>query len=180
MQNTSFSSLASLGLSLANSIHGWNFNNNNFNSIEWETFSSLSSLLTSPTSTERNTTSPSLDEQLPRFVYQLFTLPATNPPSLTETTQFAEVSNSQAGTRHATTKCKFKSKLPTTKSLTAHADKPYSATKSISDTPAITATSIRAKFTPLVNSTEPISVLVITLVKVAKLKTQIKTQGNFC
>ncbi|KAG2342430.1 hypothetical protein BDR05DRAFT_948823 [Suillus weaverae] len=165
------------GLSLGDSMHGWNFNNGNFNSTGWET-SSLSSLLTSPTSTERSTTSPSLNEQLPQFAYQLPTLPAANPPSPTETAQPAEVPNSQAGTGHATTKCKSKSKLPTTKSLTAHADKPHSAAKSISDTPTVTAVPTRAKFTPLVNSTEPIPVPVITLAKAAKPKAKPKPKSK--
>ncbi|KAG1747927.1 uncharacterized protein EDB91DRAFT_1245400 [Suillus paluster] len=195
-QNTSFSSPASSGLSLADSMHGWNFNNGNFNSTGWcygkarlpnsaldrvdpvwET-SSLSSLLTSPTSTERSTTSPSLDEQLPQFAYQLPTLPAANPPSPTETAQPAEVPNSQAGTGRATTKSKSKSKLPTTKSLTAQADKPHSAAKSISDTPTVAATPTRAKFTPLVNSTEPIPVPVITLAKAAKPKAKPKPKSK--
>ncbi|KAG1813149.1 uncharacterized protein BJ212DRAFT_1482619 [Suillus subaureus] len=177
MQNMSFSSPASLGLLLANSMHGWNFNNSNFNLTGWEK-SSLSSLLTSPTSTEHSTTSPSLNKQLPQFAYQLPTLPAANPPSVNKTTQPAEVPNSQAGTKCATTKCKCKSNLPTTKSLTVHANKPHSANKSISDTPTVTATPTRVKFTPLVNSTEPIPVPVITLAKVAKPKAKPKPKSK--
>lgn len=176
-QNTSFSSPASSGLSLADSMHGWNFNNGNYNSTGWET-SSLSSLLTSPTSAERSTTSPSLDDQLPQFAYQLPTLPAANPPSPTETAQPAEAPNSQAGTGRATTKRKSKSKLPTTKSLTAHADKPHSAAKSISDTPTVAAAPTRVKFTPLVNSTEPIPVPVIALAKAAKPKAKPKPKSK--
>jgi hypothetical protein len=177
MRDTSFSSPASLGLSLANSMHGWNFNNDNFNSAGWET-SSLSSLLTSPTSAERSTTSPSLNEQLPQITYQLPTLPAAKPPSANETAQPAEVPSSQAGTGRAMTKSKSKSNLHTTKSLTVHADKPRSAAKSISDTPTVTATPTRAKFTPLVNSTEPIPVPVITLAKVANPKAKPKPKSK--
>ncbi|KAG1809254.1 hypothetical protein EV424DRAFT_1543064 [Suillus variegatus] len=148
VQNTSFSSPASLGFSLTDTMHGWNFNNGNLNST--------------------GTTSPSLDEHLPQFTYQLPTLPAANPPSPTETAQPAEVPDSQAGTGHAKSKRKSKSKLPTTKSLTAHTDKPRSATKFITDTPTVTATPTTAKLTPLVNSTEPIPV--ITLANAAKPK----------
>ncbi|KAG1830661.1 hypothetical protein EV424DRAFT_1343545 [Suillus variegatus] len=100
------------------------------------------------------------------------TLPAANPPSPTETAQPAEVPDSQAGTGRAKSKCKSKSKLPTTKSLTAHTDKPRSAAEFITDTPTVTATPTTAKLTPLVNSTEPIPV--ITLVNAAKPKTKPK------
>ncbi|KAG2143931.1 hypothetical protein BD769DRAFT_1661333 [Suillus cothurnatus] len=164
--NTSLSSPASLEFSLADTMHGWNFNNVNLNSTGWET-SSLSSLLTSPTSAECSTTSPSLDEHLPQFTYQLPTLPAANPPSPTETAQPAEVPNSQAGTGRAKSKRKSKLKLPTTKSLTAHTDKPRSAAKFITDTPTVMAAPTTAKLTPLVNSTEPIPV--ITLVNTVNL-----------
>ncbi|KAG1883852.1 hypothetical protein F4604DRAFT_1677558 [Suillus subluteus] len=104
MQNTSFGSPASLGFSLADAMqgataeynmHGWNFNNADLNSTGWGT-SSLSSLLTSPTSAKCSTMSPELNKDLPQFAYQLPTLPAANPPSLTETVQPPKVPNLQA------------------------------------------------------------------------------------
>ncbi|KAG0699704.1 hypothetical protein DFH29DRAFT_1001724 [Suillus ampliporus] len=91
MQNASFSSPASSGLWLTDTMqgataepnmHAWNFNNGDLNLTGWETHS-LSSLLTS-----------------------LPTLPAANPPSPTETVQPAEVPNLQAGTGCAQSKCK--------------------------------------------------------------------------
>ncbi|KAG1853439.1 hypothetical protein DFJ58DRAFT_841624 [Suillus subalutaceus] len=187
VQNTSFDSPASSGFSLADAMqgataeynmHGWNFNNADLNSTGWGT-SSLSSLLTSPTSDEHSTMSPKLDEDLPQFAYQLPTLPAANPPSLTETIQPPEVPNLQAGTGHAKSKrkSKSKSKLPMTKSLTAHTNKPPSAAEVIADTPTVTAAPTTVKLAPLVNST-PVVALAKTAKPKAKPKPKLKPKAT--
>ncbi|KAG2036107.1 hypothetical protein BDR03DRAFT_983222 [Suillus americanus] len=185
MQNTSFSSPASLGFSLADAMQGatagcnmqgWNFDNANLNSTGCGT-SSLSSLLTSPTSAEHSTMSPTLDEDLLQSAYQLPTLPAANPPSLTETVQPPQVPNFQAGTGHAKAKRKSKSKPPMTKSLTAHTNKPSSTAEVITDTLTVTAAPTTVKLAPLVNST-PVVALANTAKPKAKPKPKLKPKAT--